>query len=153
MTQLLEAPAIPALPQIDFDELLRETRPARPKLSEAMRRGVQATLPTWEVWQFEDGQGHSYACAIGAACYAVDRQWQQQSASMDEGQVAKTYFPALYETVEVDASLLPGLRYHYPYQFVVNTWKGSLMSLIVELNDDCRYDRGRIADIVEQLGY
>jgi hypothetical protein len=36
---------------------------------------------------------------------------------------------------------------------VVNTWKGTLMSLIIELNDDCRYDRGRIADIVEQLGY
>jgi hypothetical protein len=48
---------------------------------------------------------------------------------------------------------VPGLREAYPWKFEVNTWRGVLRQLIIFLNDDMRYDRRRIADIVESLGY
>jgi hypothetical protein len=73
MTQLLEMPQVET-PEIgfDFDELLRFTRPVKPKLSEAIRAGSRLTRHTRYVWLAGSRETGYATCALGAACYSLN---------------------------------------------------------------------------------
>jgi hypothetical protein len=157
MTALLEAPAVSTVDTpFDFDELLRQTRPApRTTLSAAIRTGSAQTLPDRFRWVYEFYDGQMAACAIGAACYAVAGHQATQVHSFDE---AAKYFPELNDAIDFSMTELPefkkwaeGLEPTYVTHQL--SFAHTLGALITTLNDIVELTRTRIADIVESLGY
>jgi hypothetical protein len=154
MTQLLEAPIETSLPQIDFDELLCETRPTRLKLSEAIRQGAALTRPGLGVWEKQAADG-LYACAMGAACYVAAGQRPSYVDSID---TVAHFFPEVTNLVPASVEQIPEyLEYFNTAFFGTGTAKGvaswTLADHIITLNDTLHLDRNRIADLVEALGY
>jgi hypothetical protein len=135
---------------IDFDELLRQTRPTRPKLSAAIRDGATHTEPVEYEW-FVERQGYPFACALGAACYVAAGYQPPDVSGLDE---ASRYFPELTNLVRIDLELVPELS-ELPkinrQNYQAKIWL--LGHLITTLNDVLNLNRNRIADIVEALGY
>jgi hypothetical protein len=144
MTQLLEAPAETDAPQIDFDALVRETRPTRLKLSEAIRQGSAETDQAIGMWEHREDD-RLMVCALGAACYVAVGNKRSMVGSLEE---AARYFPEVLETVTVT-------RFQFEEYADAPTpmlpW--TLGDHILYLNDTVKADRERIADIVEALGY
>jgi hypothetical protein len=105
MTQLLEAPATEEVRvAIDFDELLRVTRPVKPKLSEAIRRGSQMTEPGRGIWLSGNSKTGYTACALGAACVGLN-EW-----GFDHNLAgAAKLFPDLLDKVQISAAYAPEL--------------------------------------------
>lgn len=148
MTQLLEAPVETG---IDFDELVRATRPARLKLSAAIRQGALLTRPGQGLWEKEE-YGEVYACAMGAACYAAAGN---RASGVQHASDAARYFPELDDQVTITETLVPEyrriMRTIPAEEPVVVRW--ALSDHIMLLNDEADVTRERIADIVEALGY
>jgi hypothetical protein len=159
MNQILELPQIEAEDvTIDFDELLRATRPrpTRLKLSEAIRAGSLLTDP-FNNW-FEarlDGQAPPRACAIGAACYVMNGETNPGYLNIP---LAAEWFPELLEpswpTPEQAPELFAFYHRHYddPEKTrLENAW--DLGDTIIFLNDSLELPRERVANIVEAMGY
>jgi hypothetical protein len=147
MTQLLDAPAIEtSAPEIDFDELLRPAaRPARLKLSEAIRRGAALTDPAIGQWEGLSQHYRMKTCAIGAACYVAAGEKRSLVGSLKD---AARYFPELEARVSIDRNQVS--------EYVdapEGTLSWQLGDHIMHLNDILKVDRVRIAEIVAALGY
>jgi hypothetical protein len=158
MTQLLEAPATEEVSvAIDFDELLRITKPVKPKLSEAIRAGSRLTDPTRCTW-FEPSQEDQpvpRACAMGAACYVANGETNPGHLTLG---LAAEWFPELLVRTWLTPEQAPELFAFYGdrpgnAEKVLRDNHWCLGEYIAILNDSVALSRERIADIVEALGY
>jgi hypothetical protein len=122
------------------------------KLSEAILAGSKSTFALRHKL-FKETPRRVYACAIGAACYAVDpsRLRTLNAYELDDSvpPVAVRLFPELDAQVEITWERMAGEpednnSYPIPYK---------LGRLIVDLNDDETWSRPRIAKLVASLGY
>jgi hypothetical protein len=142
---------------IDFDNLLRATRPTRPKLSEAIRAGSRLTDPARNAW-FEPSQEDQpvpRACAMGAACYVANGETNPGGLTLG---LAAEWFPELLERARLTPEQAPELFafYRSRYESAERMLRGNhwcLGEYIATLNDTLGLSRERIADTVEALGY
>jgi hypothetical protein len=96
------------------------------KLSDAIEKGWRTVPKITDTFQVWDSQGDVIgACAIGAACYAVNPQ-----ARVEEFNTARQFFPELYDKIEV-------------YQDQERIFAGLLEDFISCLNDG-----GPVAELV-----
>jgi hypothetical protein len=96
------------------------------KLSDAIEKGWRTVPKITDTFQVWDSQGDVIgACAIGAACYAVNPQ-----AKVSDFTDARKFFPELYQPIEVfqDRELI---------------FEGLLEDFITSLNDG-----GSVANLV-----
>lgn len=122
------------------------------KLSEAIRKGSEITCPlngAYFEYNFDDHK--VCACAMGAALCAVKPELLEDVKSMRT-------FPTDSQLFNMAEEFFGEILFKYPQELIEEGYTyeediGSLVSVVIELNDECDWTRERIADWLDQKGF
>lgn len=134
-------------PSIEFlmtgpDVIVVDTPEEPEKLSALLRQGAQDTehMRCRLLQQVEDGR--IYACALGAIYYAKFGFDKDSNLIDAVSRLSAVGYPQLRDDMQ-DRSKLPVVTGNHIYK---------LYQVIIDLNDNCLWDRDRVADWLESIG-